>query len=255
MPFHILIPALFLVAACYSSVGLGGGTAYLAVISFFSGDPALLRPTAWSLNVLAAAVGFRNFQVRGHFRPKEAWPWITGGILGAFAGAMLPVDPGAFRGLLGVTLSAIAVQMIFSRSNGSASKDDRHTRCLAWPAAMVLGTLVGVVSGVVGIGGGIILGPIILAFNLSEPKPAAALTSLYILLSSASALSCHILQRGPMDLKLILVTGAAVVVGSFVGSWFGATRAPSSYIRRTFGVLVLIAGARLLLGTIWAGGR
>ena len=250
MPFHVLLPVLFLVAACYASVGLGGGTAYLSVISFFSDDPDVLRPTAWSLNVLAAAVGFRNFFVRGHFRPREAWPWLTGGILGAFLGAILPIELGTFHGLLGGTLSAVAVYMILSTPSPSQSAGGDATRRVAWPAAMLLGMGIGVVSGMVGIGGGIILGPIILAFHFGEPKQTAALTSLYILLTSAAALSSHIVQGGAVDLELIFVLGAAVVVGSFIGSKFGAGSASPSFIRRAFGVLVLAAGVRLLALTV-----
>jgi uncharacterized membrane protein YfcA len=250
MPLYVLIPALFVIAACYSSVGLGGGTAYLSVISFVSGDPAVLRRTAWTLNVLAAAVGFRNFFVGGHFRPREAWPWLTGGILGGFLGAMLPVAPGVFRGLLGGTLTAVAVRMISWSSTRSASIGGEVARALAWPAAMVAGVAVGIVSGLVGIGGGVILGPIILTFHFGAPKETAVLTSLYILLTSAAALSSHILQGGAIDWKLIAATGTTVVVGSFIGSKFGAGRASSSFIRRTFGVLVFAAGLRLLIGMI-----
>jgi uncharacterized membrane protein YfcA len=138
--------------------------------------------------------------------------------------------------------------MLLHKPRQSVSIDEDAAQRLAWPAAMFLGSGIGVVSGVVGIGGGIILGPIILTFNLAKPGPTAALTSLYVLLTSGAALSSHLVQGGFVDWKLISVAGTAVLLGAFLGSKFGAGRASPTLIRRVFGGLVFVAGARLLLG-------
>ena len=246
MHYYILIPAVFLIAACYSSVGLGGGTAYLSVISFFSGDPDLLRPTAWALNVIAGTIGVRNFHRAGHLRLCEALPYVLGGVAGAIVGALLPIHPTAFRGLLGTALVVVALLMFLRRAPNSPA-ETTFVRRQRWAVPLVCGGSVGLASGMIGIGGGILLGPLILTFNLGEAKPTAALTSLYTLLSSAAALGAHLAQGGPLNGRFVLALSGAVIVGAYLGSHFGARKASATLIRRVFGVVVLVAGVRLLV--------
>ena len=138
MHYYILIPAVFLIAACYSSVGLGGGTAYLSVISFFSGDPDLLRPTAWALNVIAGTIGVRNFHRAGHLRLREALPYVLGGIAGAIVGALLPIHPTAFRGLLGAALVVVALLMLLRRTPNTPA-ETTLVRRQRWAVPLVCG--------------------------------------------------------------------------------------------------------------------
>jgi uncharacterized membrane protein YfcA len=239
----LLLPILlFLIAAGYAAVGLGGGSAYLAVLSFWSHDPHVIRPLAWGLNIVAAGMGFINYYRAGHFSWSFSTPLVIGGIAGGAVGARLPISMESFNWLLAVTLFLIALRMFLGKKPATATVAGRRA---IWPISVAMGFLVGVISGLVGIGGGIILGPIILALRWTDVKTSAAMTSLYVALSSAGALGGHIQGGGAIDLYRLLGYGAICLVGAYIGSRFGARKASPRTLELIFGSLVLIASIRL----------
>lgn len=242
--YLIMIPALLLIATAYASVGLGGGTAYLSVLSFWNSDPALLRPIAWALNVVVATIGAYNFYKKGHLDIRAIWPYLVTGLVGAALGAAVPIDAWTFRILLAATLTILALRMILTRSKNVGESEETKTVLL--PIKMLLGFLPGVISGIVGIGGGIILGPIILAFGLLPVKRSAALTSLYIWVCSAGALATHFSTGGTLPWGQVAVLSAVVTVGGYFGSRYGAGAAKPITLQRIFGVIVLVAAANLI---------
>ncbi len=244
--WYLLLPALFLIACAYASVGLGGGTAYLSIISFWNADPHYIRPMAWVLNIIAAGVSFWNFRAKGHFRPAEVWPYLLGGIVGAWTGAALPIKADVFRAMLGAVLLLVSLDMFFMFFHARESGGQATLRHLFWPVSVLIGFGVGAVSGLVGIGGGIILGPVILTLKLGEPKPVAALTSLFIVLTSASALGSHLASGRALDLGALVPAAVVVLAGAFIGSRYGAGKASPILLRRIFAVLVFVAGVNLL---------
>jgi len=142
---------LFIIAAGYAAVGLGGGSAYLAVLSFWSYEPHVIRPLAWGLNIIAAGIGFINYYRAGHFSWRFSAPLVIGGIAGGAVGARLPISTAQFGWLLAVTLLLIALKMLFGKKTASKPAAQKST---PWLIYIVIGFLVGVVSGLVGIGGG-----------------------------------------------------------------------------------------------------
>ena len=239
----LLLPILlFIIAASYAAVGLGGGSAYLAVLSFWSYDPEVIRPIAWGLNILTAGVGFINYYRAGHFSPSFSAPLVIGGIAGAATGARLPISTATFSWLLAVTLFLIALRMFFSGKR--ALTPARHHRP-PWLIYLLLGFLVGMISGLVGIGGGIILGPIILLFRQATVKTSAAMTSLYVALSSAGALGAHLLGRGTVDFYKLLGLGTVCLVAGYIGSRYGSQKASPRTLQLVFGTLILAAAIRL----------
>jgi uncharacterized membrane protein YfcA len=238
----VLFIVLFVIAAGYAAVGLGGGSAYIAALSFWSHDPQIIRPIAWSLNIIAAGIGFINYYRAGHFSWRFSVPLVIGGIGGGAVGARLPIDPATFSWLLAIALFLISIRMFIGRKAGRPDTADRQP---FWPVSVVTGFIVGVISGVVGIGGGIILGPIMLAFRLTKVKTSAAMTSLYVALSSAGALAGHFQGGGSVDGYQVAGFGAAVLVGGYLGSRFGARKASPRTLEFIFGTLVLIAAVRL----------
>jgi uncharacterized membrane protein YfcA len=239
--YIVLVPLLAATAWVYASVGLGGGTAYLSLMSFWSSDPAVLRPLAWSLNVVAAAVAFVNFRRQGHFDARLAWPFLLGGVLGAAVGGAIKVDTRAFQAMLAITLLAAAVQML--RGAGTAGQQAAR-KPLVLPS-LLLGMAIGLVSGLVGIGGGIVLGPVLMALGWAEVKRLAPITALYILLNSLGALTAFLLRGGQMDLPLTAVFGIVVLAGGFFGSRWGAGKASPTTLQRLFAVVALAAGVKL----------
>lgn len=242
MSMHfILVPIVLLTAWVYASVGLGGGTAYLSVMSFCYSDPTTLRPMAWSLNIVASFVGFVNFYRQGHFDIHLAWPFLIGGICGASIGGGIQVEKTAFQAMLAVVLVLAGIRML------CASKRAEHPSLKKAPIvpSLLLGFGIGVISGLVGIGGGIVLGPVLIALRWADMKMLAPITSLYILLGSSAALTTFLFRGGSIDLHLAGVLCVAVLAGSFFGSRWGAKKASQTMLKRIFGVVALVAGIKL----------
>ncbi len=239
----ILPIIVFLIAAGYAAVGLGGGTAYLAVLSFWSYDPQVIRPLAWGLNILAASIGFINYCRAGHFSWRFSFPLVISGTAGGAVGARLPIETGQFSWLLAITLFAVALRMLFKKSK-SVEEDLRQPLPLA--VIIILGFVVGIASGLVGIGGGIILGPILLALRQAPVKTMAAMTSLYVALSSAGALGAHLQAGGTVDLVWLATLGVICMLGAFLGSRYGARKADPRILELIFGSLVMFAAMRLV---------
>lgn len=241
----IIAPILIIVSAAYASVGLGGGTAYLSVLSFVTSDPETLRPVAWWLNVVVASVGIWNFKKKGHFHFGTIWHYLVGGVAGAMVGAAMPITETIFRWLLAATLTALAIKMLLG--NKGNKETDQQPKEISWLLGLVLGFIPGIISGIVGIGGGIILGPIVLALGLLPIKRTAALTATYILVVSAGALLTHFAKGGSVPWNEVLIFSGVVLVGGYAGSRYGAGKASPKTLQRIFGVIVLVAAVNLIL--------
>lgn len=242
-PHFFLVPLILLTACVYASVGLGGGTAYLSIMSFWSADPTVLRPMAWSLNIVAAAVSFWNFYRQGHFDARLAWPFLLGGVLGAVVGGGVQLGQSVFQAMLAITLIGVSLRMLSAKKQ-EPRRSLKRRRILP---SLLLGAAIGVVSGLVGIGGGIVLGPVLIALGWADMKTLAPITSLYILLNSCGALTAFLLGGGGFDLPLTGVLCISVLAGSFVGSRWGAKKASESTLKKIFGVVALAAGLKLSL--------
>jgi uncharacterized protein len=234
----ITAPILFLVATLYASVGLGGGTAYLSVLSFFTADPDLLRPMAWGLNVVVATVGVYNFHRKGHFDWKAIRLFLISGLFGAAIGAGVPIGQTLFSILLAGTLLALGMRMLLVKQRPDV--EERECEVGLMPG-LGYGFAAGFFSGLVGIGGGIILGPIVLALGLLPMKKCAAMTSAYIWICSAGALVTHFAKGGTLPWSNFAMLSAVVVVGGFIGSRFGAGKASPILLQRIFAFVVLAA--------------
>ncbi len=240
---NLLLPILlFVIAAGYAAVGLGGGSAYLAVFSFWSRDPQVIRPLAWGLNILVAGVGFINYYRAGHYSAGFSTPLIIGGIAGGAVGARLPITTEVFSWLLAVTLFLVAGRMLLGIKTDRLSGTTGRPR---WILYIIAGFICGVISGLIGIGGGIVLGPIMLVFRQAGMKTSAAMTSLYVALTSAGAMAAFLLGGGTIDAVQLPTYGVLCVLGGYLGSRFGARKASPRLLECIFGVFVLIAAVRL----------
>jgi uncharacterized membrane protein YfcA len=242
MLIYVLTPLVMLTAWAYASVGLGGGTAYLSIMSFWQSDPAVLRPLAWSLNIATAAVAFLNFSRRGHFDARLAWPFLAGGVVGAAGGGGVELPKALFQAALAAMLIYAAIRMLWPGRAAAAAPSNRPP---VW-FSLLLGTAVGIVSGLVGIGGGIVLGPVLLGLRYVDMKTLAPITSLYILLNSCAALAAFLVRGGSLDPRLTGVLCGAALAGGFLGSRWGARTASESALKKVFGLVALAAGIKLL---------
>jgi hypothetical protein len=196
---------------------------------------------AWSLNIAASSAAFINFRRQGHFDPRLAWPFLVGGVFGATLGGSVRLDKTSFQAMLAIALICASLQMLFAKYKPK----HRSSKNPPLLPSLLLGMAIGILSGLVGIGGGIVLGPVLIALGWANMKTLAPITSLYILLNSSGALVSFLFTGGNIDLPLTGVFCIAVLAGGFYGSRWGAEKASELVLRRIFGIVALAAGAKL----------
>jgi uncharacterized membrane protein YfcA len=244
----LLIPLFALVAAAYASVGLGGGTGYLALMTLFGVPHELMPSTALALNIVVTSVAILRFGSAGKIRWGLFLPFLISALPAAFVGGMISVPRSSFMGLLAVGLILASVAMF-----RSAARDDdsiRHPKPLVlWTSGIVIGTAIGLVSGMLGIGGGVFLGPFLLLARWATPRETAAITSMTVLTLSIAGLAAHGV-RGNFDLGFVAPLALAVLVGGLVGAHLSVTRFTPTTLKRLFAVIILIAAIKAAVTAI-----
>lgn len=238
----LLVALFFLVALAYSSVGHGGASGYLAVASLFAISPAQMAPSALCLNLLVAGTGFLNYWRAGHFSTRLLAPFVITSIPAAFLGGLTRVSTQVYSLLLGAVLVFAAVRLGIQ----PASRQDENW--LAPPPARVAlpaGAGIGYLSGIVGVGGGIFLSPVMLLMRWADAKRTAAVSAAFIFLNSAAGLYGH-LSRTQLDWAGLLPLIVAAFAGGLVGSRLGARRLPGLWLRRILAVVLAVASYKLL---------
>jgi len=236
----LILLAIFIVAILYSSVGHGGASGYLAVMALLSVPAAMTRPSALLLNVFVASVGAIQFYRAGHFSWRIFLPFAATSIPFAFIGGMLTLPTNVYKIVLGIVLVLAAIRLAWNL------KADVETREPVIWVALIIGAVIGLLSGLVGVGGGIFLTPVLLLMNWSETKTAAGVSAMFILVNSISGLAGNYTQV--IDLPSnVWFWIAAAVVGGVIGSTLGARRFNSLTLRRLLAVVLLFAGVKLIL--------
>lgn len=232
---YLLVP---LIAFLYASVGFGGATGYLAVMSIFGMAPQEMANSALVLNILVAGISFTSFFNAGHFRHDLLIPFLITSLPAAFFGGSLPINDTTYKVLLYLALTFVAVRLLFF----SRPQEDTHPlRPVPFIWALVIGLAIGFLSGMVGIGGGIFLSPIIIFTRWGSPKQAASTAAAFIVLNSISGLAGRVIAGTflPSQFSLSLIPFG--VAGALVGSILGARRLSGVHIRHTLGIVMTLA--------------
>ncbi len=235
----LIVLAVFLVAILYSSVGHGGASGYLGVMAFLAVSPTVTRPTALVLNLFVASIAFVQFYRAKHFDWKIFLPFAAASIPFAFIGGMIHLPITVYKIILGVTLTLAAIRLAINL------KSEREPTAPKIWICLVIGAILGLVSGLVGVGGGIFLTPILLLMNWTETKKAAGVSALFILVNSISGLLGNYAQVLQLPGAVFLWIGAAIV-GGMIGATLGSYRFNSMTLRRVLAVGLLFAGAKLI---------
>lgn len=240
----LIIAAIFLVAVLYSSVGHGGASGYLAVLALFGTAAAVTRPTSLVLNLFVASITFVQFYRAGHFDWRIFLPFAAGSIPLAFLGGMIQLPTTVYKIVLGVALIFAAIRLAVNLKSEDETNAPRIWICL------LVGAGLGFVSGLVGIGGGVFLTPILLLFGWAETKKAAGVSALFIFVNSVSGLLGNwLLGRNSQLSNLpqnVWLWVLAAIVGGIIGSTMGSFRFNSLTLRRVLAVGLLIAGVKLI---------
>jgi uncharacterized membrane protein YfcA len=240
----LLVPLCALVAAAYAAVGLGGGTGYLALMTLFGIETEAMPSTALILNIIVTSAALARFGIAGRLRTEILLPFLIPAIPAAFLGGLIDPPRRLFLAILAVGLAAAAVAMLKS---AATSDDPKSPSTLhLWLVAIPAGVVIGVVSGFLGIGGGIFLGPLVLLLGWVGLREVAAINSATVLILSIAGLAAHGV-RGTVDLQIALPLGIAVLIGGIAGAHLAETRLSAVALRRLFAVIILIAAARAAL--------
>ncbi len=235
----LLTIAILLVAFLYSSVGHAGASGYIAVMALFGIAPAVIKPTALVLNILVAAIGAWQFWRAGHFSWRLFWPFAVLAIPCAFLGGWIDLPTRIFKILVGVVLLFSAIRFLLRPSADEVTGEPSR------PAAISLGSALGLLAGLTGTGGGIFLTPLLLFKKWARTKEAAAVSALFILVNSIAGLLGNVASTRRFP-SFAIYLAIAAIVGGATGSYFGSRRFDHTTIKRCLAIVLLIAGTKLV---------
>lgn len=227
-----------LIALLYASVGFGGATGYLAIMSFLGMEPKIMASTALLLNIFIASMSFVTYFHAGYLRRDLLLPFLITSIPAAFIGGSFDLNSHTYTVLLYSVLTFVAIRLlIFS----NRQEENQPLRPAPLWLALLIGFAIGILSGMVGIGGGIFLSPIILYARWGDSKQAATVAAAFIVLNSISGVLGRLIS-GTLILNLfglsLLPFG---IMGGLMGSWLGAQRISNLNLRRVLGVVMSLA--------------
>ena len=208
---------LFIVALLYASVGHGGASGYLALMALFAFAPAVMKPTALLLNLFVASVSFVQFYRGGFFQWRTFLPFALASIPFSFLGGLISLDPELYKKILGVLLLVPVGRFLFLKN---ANTLQLHRAPLL--PSLLIGGMIGFLSGMIGIGGGIILSPILLLLKWTDQKQTAAISALFILVNSLAGLAgqlTKVITFSTGMLSYVLVAFAGGLCGAYLGSF------------------------------------
>jgi uncharacterized membrane protein YfcA len=275
----------FVVAFLYSAVGHGGASGYLALLSLHDIAPEYMKPIALVLNLLVSGMAFIQFYRQGHFLWRLFLPIALFSVPMAYWGGLTRLKDLWYQRGLGVFLLVSVAMMLWPRDSGvgqgTSSNDgdvsnngggtlwNRQTGIAAF-----MGAVIGYVSGLLGIGGGILLSPVLLMIRWTQQKQTAAISAAFIFVNSAAGLLGFVQQHTPWIIDSQKTGGVAdsemagrcafgdpwfavvailsvlilpVLLGGFFGSWYGAKKFDQTVMKYILCVVLLIAAIKLLL--------
>lgn len=244
-----LVPLFFLVALLYSSVGHGGASGYLALFALFGVVSPAIVPVALVLNIIVAGTSWWRYARGGMFSWKAAAPFVVCSIPAAFLGGLISIPQQVFSFLLGLALLFAAVRLLISNEIVAERSSDASR--YAWKWGVPIGGGLGFLSGMIGIGGGVFLSPLLLFLRWADVKRTAAISSVFIVLNSVSGLGGH-LTRANVDFSVVIPFGIVVFVGGFLGSQLGVVRLQQRTLQAVLAVVLIVAGTKLVSNLLFA---
>jgi len=245
----VLIVSFFITAILYATVGLGGGSTYGALLVLAETDYHILPTIALICNIIVASGGAYRFLRAGHINARLILPLVFTSIPAAWLGGYIHVSESWFSGLLGFSLLVAGGRMLWQRS--ASQNIFVGTKVQPFLLAPAIGAGLGFLSGIVGIGGGIFLAPVLHLLRWDNAKKIAATCSVFILTNSLAGLSGQVMKLHDTELlDNIGVYGwlfPAVLVGGQIGSYMGAKYLNPNTLRFLTALLILYVSGRLLL--------
>ena len=236
-----LCAIIFGVALLYSSVGHAGASGYLAAMALFGVAPAIMKPSALILNILVASIGTWQFAGVKAVRLRQLAPFAAGSIPMAFVGGAITLSATSYRILLGALLVYGAYRLAAKVPAVEKVVPLRH-----WAVGVILGAGIGFVAGLVGVGGGIFLSPLLLLKRWAGARETAGVSVAFILVNSVSGLLGHVTAVRTIP-TVVPVLAACAMLGGTAGSTLGSRYLSFRSLRYLLAFVLAIAGAKLVI--------
>jgi uncharacterized membrane protein YfcA len=227
------------IAFLYASVGHGGASGYLALMSIFAFPISVMKPSALMLNLFVSGISFFFYYQKEHFKPKLFYPFAITSVPAAFIGGTMPLENGIYKIILGVVLVFAALRLF-----GFFNAQEMEITKINMSFALIIGFGIGLLSGMLGIGGGVILSPILLLLGWATLKETAAISSLFIFVNSIAGLAGFFKagQSFPVE-SLYLVPMA--VFGGMIGAYYGSGSFSNKVLKYVLATIIMLASVKL----------
>jgi uncharacterized membrane protein YfcA len=237
----VLAILILLSALLYSSVGHGGASGYLAAMSLMGIAPDVMRPTALILNILVAFIAVVKFSRVGAFSWDLFWPMALTSIPFAYMGGTLTLPESVFKPLVGIVLLLSALHIYLNTKSITRVNDKNPSKIILLSVGAVLGFL----SGLTGVGGGIFLSPLLLYFCWAEVKSVSGIAAAFVLVNSIAGLLgvYSSISALPSDIHYWLI---AAIIGGWFGAEYGSKRLSNSVIKKFLSLVLVVAGIKMV---------
>ncbi len=240
------VAALFFVTALiYASVGFGGGSTYNALLVLNGVDYKIIPLVALSCNIIVVSGGVWHFAKQGHINTRKILPWVIVSIPAAWIGGSIHIQEVYFLGILSIALFVSGVQMLLPMKDNSSRPALTYSKL----AAPIIGGSLGLLAGITGIGGGILLAPVLYLLRWDTPKSIAGTCSLFILVNSLSGLAGQIMKQDLSNTILAIepywLLFPAVLIGGQIGSRLGTVKINGTIVKKATALLILYVSIKI----------
>lgn len=233
---------IFAAGLFYSSVGHAGASGYLAAMALFGLAPEVMKPTALTLNILVATIATVQFYRAGYFSWNTFFPFAISSVPFAFIGGAMSLPGHTYKQIVGIVLLFAAYHFFRQRRSVTVNS----TRPMPVLAAILAGAGIGLLSGMVGVGGGIFLSPLILFMGWAGTKQTAGVSAMFILVNSIAGMVGHLASVKFLP-GAIGYWAFAAVLGGVIGSHMGCRRFTNATLYQLLAVVLVIAGVKFMI--------
>ena len=235
--FYIL---LFIIALLYASVGHGGASGYLALMGIWGISQVTAKPVALTLNCVVSFIAFVSFYKKGYFNWKLFLYLILGSIPFAYLGGSFSISDKYYKIILGILLFLTSIRFFTPQKENEKIAEPNYYYLI------FTGAVIGFVSGLIGIGGGIILSPFLLLMKWSDIKTTSGISALFIFVNSIAGLFA-LFQKGFTYSSEMIVMASITIIGGVIGSIIGSHFVSNAMLKKVLAFVLIVASIKLIL--------